>query len=103
MSNDFFLLYLFDNFPPFFVIPVRFSKTFVILFLALPDVFQMVWLYIFVIGTCLFIKIFVIPMFVIPNFRYNKIKAKIDKIEDKTSIVYVIKVNIIIYHSRFWT
>ena len=56
----------------------------------------------------LFRKFFVILMFGIPLLYqisgiYNKIKAKIDKIEDKTSIVYVIKVNIIIYHSRFWT
>ena len=56
----------------------------------------------------LFRKFFVILMFVIPLLYqisgiYNKIKAKIDKIEDIKSIVYVIKVKITIHHSRYRT
>ena len=36
--------------------------------------------------TWFFIEIFVIPTLVIPHFRYNQMKAKIGKIEDKNIV-----------------
>ena len=78
----FFLLYLFDYFFPFFCYTCQNFKNVCYTVFSYTRRFSN-GMVIYFCYTWLFIKIFVIPVFVIPNFRYNKMKAKIDKIEDK--------------------
>ena len=77
-----FLLYLFDYFFPIFCYTCQNFKNVCYTVFSYTRRFSN-GMVIHFCYTWLFIKIFVIPVFVIPNFRYNKMKAKIDKIEDK--------------------
>ena len=81
-NGFFFLLYLFDYFFPIFCYTCQNFKNVCYTVFSYTRRF-LNGMVIHFCYTWLFIKIFVIPMFVIPNFRYNKLKAKIDKIEDK--------------------
>ena len=78
----FFLLYLFDHFFPIFGYTCQNFENVCYTVFSYTKQFSkgMVTHFCY---TWLFIKIFVIPTFVIPHLKYNQIKAKIDKIKIK--------------------